>query len=171
MHNAFTDDERVLGIDIAPEIVERHREAGRQMIQASATDSDFWSRLHLDHSTLRLVMLTLPQSVENATAAKLLLKNGYAGGIAALVEYDDEIEMLKEAGIHHVFNLYTEAGVGFAADASLGVIALKRPERLQPAGTLLGCYEEPRACWTSASRVWKSAQLTVGTARSVQKAW
>ena len=127
-------DERVLGIDIAPEIVERHREAGRRVIQASATDSDFWSRLHLDHSTLRLVMLTLPQSVENATAARLLLKNSYAGRIAALVKYDDEIEMLKEAGIHRVFNLYTEAGAGFAADASLGVIVLKRPETPQPPG-------------------------------------
>lgn len=116
--------ERVLGIDIAPEVVEHHQEAGRRVIQASATDSDFWSRLHLEHGTVRLILLTLPQSTENVVAATQVLNHGYAGRIGALVKYDDEIEMLKAAGIHRVFNLYTEAGAGFAADACRNLIPL-----------------------------------------------
>lgn len=120
-------NERVLGIDIAPEVVARHRAVGRRVIQASATDSDFWSRLHLEHGTLRLILLTLPQSTENTLAASLLIKNGYGGRIGALVKYDDEIEMLEAAGIHRVFNLYNEAGAGFAADACRELIPLKPP--------------------------------------------
>jgi hypothetical protein len=34
--------------------------------------------------------------------------------IAALSRYDDEIEELKQAGVQVVFNLYVEAGVGYA---------------------------------------------------------
>ncbi|MEM1093319.1 MAG: cation:proton antiporter family protein, partial [Bacteroidota bacterium] len=116
--------EHVLGIDVAPEVVERHRKAGRNVIKASATDTDFGSRLHLEHGTLRLILLTMPLSVENAAAATMLKNNGYTGRISALVKYDDEIDMLKEAGVTRVFNLYTEAGAGFAADACRGLIPL-----------------------------------------------
>jgi len=38
----------------------------------------------------------------------------FAGSIAATVKYDDDVEELKEAGVHAVFNLYAEAGYGFA---------------------------------------------------------
>ncbi|GAB5519556.1 MAG: cation:proton antiporter [Rhodothermales bacterium] len=116
--------EQVLGIDNAPEVVERHTASGRHVILASATDSDFYSRLQLEHGTLGLILLTMPQSVENATAATMLTNNGYTGRIGALVKYDDEIEMLKEAGVDRVFNLYTEAGAGFATDACRGLIPL-----------------------------------------------
>ena len=34
--------------------------------------------------------------------------------IAALSRFEDEIEELKQAGVHVVFNLYSEAGVGYA---------------------------------------------------------
>ncbi|MEM6647122.1 MAG: NAD-binding protein, partial [Bacteroidota bacterium] len=124
--------ENVLGIDIAPEVVERHLQAGRHVIQASATDTDFGSRLHLEHGKLRLILLTMPQSVENAAAATMLKNNGYTGRISALVKYDDEIDMLKEAGVSHVFNLYSEAGAGFAADACRGLIPLGTTVELEP---------------------------------------
>ncbi len=115
------EDARVLGIEMGPEVVERHQRAGRRVFRASATDSDFWSRLRLDHGRLRLVLLAMPQRSENAFATEHLLKIGYTGRIAALVKYDDDAEQLKAAGVHHVFNLYTEAGAGFAADACSGL--------------------------------------------------
>ena len=34
--------------------------------------------------------------------------------IAAVGRYNDEIEELKEQGVDYVFNLYAEAGTGFA---------------------------------------------------------
>ncbi|MCG8462737.1 MAG: cation:proton antiporter [Holophagales bacterium] len=112
---------RVLGFEMAAEVVELHRKSGRKVLQASATDSDFWSRLRLDLGKLSLVLLAMPQRSENSFATEQLLKNGYTGRIAALVKYDDDAEHLKAAGVHRVFNLYTEAGAGFAADACRGL--------------------------------------------------
>ncbi|MEM9555427.1 MAG: cation:proton antiporter family protein [Acidobacteriota bacterium] len=114
-------DARVLGIDLASEVVEHHRRGGRRVLQGSATDSDFWSRLRLDHGRLRLVLLAMPRRDENIFATEQLLKNGYTGRIAAMVKYEDDAKRLREAGVHRVFNLYTEAGSGFAADACRGV--------------------------------------------------
>jgi hypothetical protein len=34
--------------------------------------------------------------------------------IAATGRFDDEVELLKKQGVHSAFNLYAEAGVGFA---------------------------------------------------------
>ncbi len=112
-----SEDTRVLGIEMDPEVVENHQQAGRRVLQASATDSDFWSRLQMDHGRLGLVLLAMPQYGENAFATEHLQKIGYTGRIAALVQYEDDAERLKTVGVHRVFNLYTEAGAGFAADA------------------------------------------------------
>ncbi len=118
------EETRVLAFDVASEVVAHHQQAGRRILRASATDSDFWSRLRLDHGQLRLVLLALPSGKENAFGAEQLLKNGYTGRIAAMVKFDDDVELMKAAGVHCVFNLYTEAGAGFAADACRGVIDL-----------------------------------------------
>ncbi|MEM7588113.1 MAG: cation:proton antiporter family protein [Acidobacteriota bacterium] len=115
------EETRVLGIEMDPEVVERHQQAGRSVLQASATDSDFWARLRLDHGRLRLVLLAMPQHSENTFATEHLLKHGYTGHIAALVRYEDDGELLKEVGVHRVFNFYTEAGAGFATDAWRGL--------------------------------------------------
>ena len=111
------DGERVVGIDLASEVVERQQKAGREVIRASATDADFWSRIRLDQNTVNLVMLAMPQLQENVFAAKQLIKNGYTGHIVALAKFHDDIPELKAAGVHNVFNLYAEAGIGFANSA------------------------------------------------------
>ncbi|MEN8176671.1 MAG: NAD-binding protein [Pseudomonadota bacterium] len=108
---------RVTGIDFAPEVVAAHQAKGRDVIRASATDPDFWNRLQPDHRQLRLVMLALPVRDENTYAAMQLVKNGYQGTIAALAKFHDDVSILKAAGVHRVFNLYAEAGGGFAEDA------------------------------------------------------
>ena len=40
-------------------------------------------------------------------------ERGYKGQIIASVRYEDEIPLLKDAGIDAVYSLYEEAGVGF----------------------------------------------------------
>lgn len=109
--------ETVLGIDHAPEVVERHRQAGRNVIRASATDADFWVRLRLNLDRVKLVMLSMPACEENVLAAEQLRKQGYSGRIAAIAKFEDDSESLRAAGVHSVFNLYAEAGSGFAEDA------------------------------------------------------
>ena len=39
---------------------------------------------------------------------------GYQGSIAATTKYHDEEEELKALGVESTFNIYTEAGLGFA---------------------------------------------------------
>ncbi len=43
-----------------------------------------------------------------------LREMGYTGKIAATSKYKDEEKALKEIGIDYTFNIYKEAGVGFA---------------------------------------------------------
>lgn len=120
--------ERVIGIDMVPEVIEQHRSAGRRVIRASATDPDFWSRIRLNSGRLHLVMLAMPRCEENIFAATQLRKRSFTGRIAALAKYEEDVARLQNVGVHSVFNLYAEAGAGFAADAYLGVKPLEIPE-------------------------------------------
>ena len=54
-------------------------------------------------------------AAENIEVAKLLKSSPYYQGmIAAVARFDDEVEALKEAGVDSAFNIYGEAGAGFA---------------------------------------------------------
>ena len=107
----------VLGIDFCPSTVENHNAEGRHVILGSATDSDFWRRIKMDFSKVDLVMLAMPIHGENLFAIQHLKKLDFRGKLAAIAKYPDEIEPLKQAGVDSVFNLYTEAGTGFANNA------------------------------------------------------
>ena len=107
----------VTGVDFDDRTVASHRAAGRNVVLGSATDPDFWSRLHLSDTSIRLILLALPNHEEDLQAARELAETGYQGKIAATVKFDDDIEALQQAGIHAAFNLYEEAGAGFAAHA------------------------------------------------------
>jgi len=107
----------VLGIDFCPSTVQNHNSEGRRVILGSAADADFWSRIKMDFSKVDLVMLAMPFHSENLFAIEHLKKLNFRGKLAAIAKYPDEIEPLKEAGVDSVFNIYTEAGTGFANDA------------------------------------------------------
>jgi glutathione-regulated potassium-efflux system ancillary protein KefC len=47
-------------------------------------------------------------------AALRLKEMGYQGRIAATTKFRDEEDDLKAVGVAHTFNIYTEAGLGFA---------------------------------------------------------
>ncbi|MEA3275300.1 MAG: cation:proton antiporter family protein [Pseudomonadota bacterium] len=103
-----------VGIDADPDMVATHRDAGRNVIQGSATDPDFWHRLQLENGSIRLVLLALPQLSENIFAAEHLMKEGFDGLIGAVAKFPDDEPVLEKAGVHMVFDLYAEAGAGFA---------------------------------------------------------
>lgn len=103
-----------VGVDADPETVARHNAVGRHVVQGSATDADFWHRLHLDDGHVQLVLLALPEVSENVFAAKHLRKEGFTGAIGAIARFADEEPVLRAAGVDQVFNLYAEAGSGFA---------------------------------------------------------
>jgi hypothetical protein len=105
---------RPVGVDADPDTIARHEQQGRYVVQGSATDADFWHRLHLDDGHMRLVLLAMPQVSENLFAAEHLVKEGFTGTIGAIAKYPEDEQALRAAGVHLVFNLYAEAGAGFA---------------------------------------------------------
>lgn len=107
----------VIGVDSDPVKVTRHQEAGRHVILGDPTDADFWDRVTEAH-TLRLVMLALPSLRSSMAVLEQLGEAGFDGHVSATVRYPDEVETLREAGAVTVYNLYTEAGAGYAAHVS-----------------------------------------------------
>jgi len=105
--------EKVAGFDRDPVKVQSHREHGRRVYLADANDSDFWDRMIPTHQ-IELVVLSMPQHSANLEAAKTLHRLGYDGVITATAMFDDEVRELREAGVDTAFNLYNEAGSGFA---------------------------------------------------------
>ena len=77
------------------------------------SDADFWDRVAETH-TIRLVMLTLPGLATNLSVLDQLSLANFPGKVAATAKFPDEVEKLKRAGATTVFNIYTEAGTGFA---------------------------------------------------------
>lgn len=108
--------EKVLGIDFDEAVVSMHKEAGRNVIRDDATDPDFWekSKEAGAKAGIRIVLLAMTSHAANIYAAKVLAESGYRGIIAATARFEDQIEELKSVGVNAAFNLFSEAGSGFA---------------------------------------------------------
>lgn len=111
----------VIGIESNLEKVAEHQRAGRNVIHGDATDSDFWQRVHAAPHHLKAVLLAMPEYRSNMYAVQQIKQGDFDGFIGALAKFADQGRMLKAAGVHAVFNMYAEAGSGFAAsvDAAL----------------------------------------------------
>jgi len=105
--------ETVLGVDSDPVRVAGHASAGRNVAVGDPTDADFWDRVQRTH-TIDQVLLALPQVSSNIAVLHQLKAAGFDGRFAATARYPDDAETLRHAGIDTVFNIYTEAGAGFA---------------------------------------------------------
>ena len=105
--------ENVVGIDFDSEQVKLHQTLGRKVIHGDPSDADFWEKVEEGHS-IELVMLALPNLEASLHALTQLREISFDGRIAATARYPDEDERLHEAGVNAVFNIYTEAGTGFA---------------------------------------------------------
>jgi predicted Kef-type K+ transport protein len=106
---------KVLGVDDNDSKLVKCRNEGRRVIQADASDPDFWRQVNLAH--IELVMLALTNHQENMLVGNLLDELGYQGQLAAVVRFAEEAGELEQNGIS-TFNLYAEAGAGFAAHAA-----------------------------------------------------
>jgi len=115
-YNAMDPDypEQLVGVDIVQEKAAQHRAAGRHVVWGDATNPDFWTRAPELLDGLEWVLLTLPTHKANMDAALRLKEKGYPGRIAATTKYPDEEDALKAIGVDYTFNIYAEAGLGFA---------------------------------------------------------
>lgn len=106
----------VLGLDHDALVVDQQRKAGRNVIQGDAIDHDFWAKLK--PGKVRVVLLDMPNQSENLFAMQQLVASGFKGKVAATAKYDDQLGELKAAGVDAAYNIYAEAGSGFADHVS-----------------------------------------------------
>lgn len=102
-----------LGVELREDAAKGHRDQGRNVISGDATDPDFWERI-LDTGHGKMVLLAMPHHQANQIALSLLKKRHFPGHIAAIAEYPDQMDSLIADGAHAAFNIYSEAGTGFA---------------------------------------------------------
>ncbi|MGB5164902.1 MAG: cation:proton antiporter family protein [Woeseiaceae bacterium] len=103
----------VVGIDFNAERVRQLRQDGRNVLRGDPSDADFWELVERVPS-INLVMLALPTLAANLDALEQLREIEFKGGIASIARYPDEEAPLRAAGASAVFNIYGEAGTGFA---------------------------------------------------------
>ena len=77
------------------------------------TDSDFWSRVQPASSSCLVILATSQHSSHLQVIEELKSLNNQMK-IAALCRYEDERKELEDEGVDFVFNLYSEAGAGYA---------------------------------------------------------
>lgn len=106
--------DHIVGVEIEQDKAEKHSKAGRNVVNGDATNPDFWTRAPQLLDGLKWALLTMPAHSANMSAALQLKEMGYQGRIAATTKFRDEEEELKAIGVEHTFNIYTEAGLGFA---------------------------------------------------------
>jgi len=102
----------LLGIDNDAATIARHREAGRNVILADATDQEFWART--GKGKVSVALLALPEFAQNLAVARSIRERHGRGRIFAVVKHPEEVEQLRDAGVDATWNLYTEGGSGFA---------------------------------------------------------
>jgi predicted Kef-type K+ transport protein len=112
----------VVGVDFDAELVRQHRQQGRNVMHGDPSDADFWDALNTDHS-IELVMLALPNLQSSLDALEQLREIAFSGRIAATARYPDEEAALSKAGATAVFNIYAEAGTGFAGHVEANQLA------------------------------------------------
>ncbi|NLR94705.1 MULTISPECIES: cation:proton antiporter family protein [Flammeovirga] len=106
----------VLGVEVNEHTVEKQLNEGRNVIQGDAVDNDLWERIN-NLDAIELIFFAMPHHHANELGARQLQKMNYTGKTTAIVEFNDQVQPLKQLGVNAVFNVYREAGKGFAQHA------------------------------------------------------
>ncbi|MDZ7642078.1 MAG: cation:proton antiporter family protein [Desulfurivibrio sp.] len=104
--------DKVLAVDHNQETVAAHQQAGRRVIWGDATDYDFWHTIDLDR--IKIVMLAISNHQANLLAVQEIKSAGFAGPITATAQFEDERRELEAAGATAAYNIFSEAGAGYA---------------------------------------------------------
>ncbi len=117
---------QVIGFDRDPAAVEAHRKEERNVTLADATDSDFWERV-CPKDALDLAVLAMPCHKANVHAIETLKRHEFHGVVAASGKFPEDIRELRQLKVDTAFNLYSQAGAGFAGHV-LQVFSQQRPD-------------------------------------------
>jgi len=103
---------KVCAIDTDQYLIKKYQDMGKHMLIADGEDADFWSSVDL--SKLGLMMFAMSSVIDIKQAVELAQSAGYQGKIVAVTKYSDDAVALEEVGVDATFNIYAEAGAGFA---------------------------------------------------------
>jgi Trk K+ transport system NAD-binding subunit len=115
----------VLGIDQSHEKIDRLVHEGKNVIQGDAMDLNFWQRINLSSNPPAIILAT-SSHITHLKVIERMKKLHCDVPLAAISRFDDELIQLKEAGVQTVFNLYEEAGAGFAEHAYSSIYQKKQ---------------------------------------------
>jgi predicted Kef-type K+ transport protein len=101
----------VVGVEENTSKLAELRRKGMKVAYGDASDLDFWSEVKL--SQIQLIMVNLTKHSENKAVCEMIQELGYQGQLAAIARHHDQLKELKAMGCI-TFNLYGEAGFGFA---------------------------------------------------------
>jgi Trk K+ transport system NAD-binding subunit len=119
----------VWGMDADIDRVNSLNALGQNTIVGDGENIDFWE--NLDLSNIKLVLLALPSIEDSSSITAQLRQANYAGQIAAIARYEDEVEPLLEEGVDRVFNFFNDAGLGFAEESITLLDEMKQPAALK----------------------------------------
>lgn len=102
----------VLGIDSDASKVEALAKRGFNILEADATDQEFWDRLDAVHATKAVLAMSEPGA--NVRILEWLNRSDFEGRVIAVATYDDEADILRRAGVDAVINLYDGLGDALA---------------------------------------------------------
>ncbi|PHP52093.1 cation:proton antiporter family protein [Actinomyces ruminis] len=105
----------VLGIDNDATKVEELTRQGFNVLEADATDQQFWERLEAVH--VSTVVLAMSEPGANVHVLDWLDRSHFDGRVLAIARYDDEAATMRAAGVDVVINLYEGAGEALARAA------------------------------------------------------
>jgi predicted Kef-type K+ transport protein len=104
----------LIGVEVDPGTVSLHTAAGRNVIHADATDDEFWART--GKGKVSVALLALPEPEQNLGITRRIRARNLTGHIFAVAQYPEEVAALEAAGVETTWNLYAEAGNGFAEE-------------------------------------------------------
>lgn len=107
----------VVGVEHDRTRVAALEDEGYEVVRADATDLEFWNRVQRA-GRVKVAVLAMPFHNANLIALARLQAAGFAGKVAAVARYDDDVSELQRHGADAVFHLYGSAGFALADHAA-----------------------------------------------------
>ena len=141
----YADGEHgVLGIDNDASKVAALTKNGYNVLEADATDQEFWERLDAVHATK--AVLAMPESGANLHVLEWLNRSSFEGRVLAIAQWDDEAAAMHARGVDAVVNIYDGVGVSLAeaVEALDAPHPRHGPQQHEPARTVSSPDPGPR---------------------------
>ncbi len=101
-------EQRVVGFDADPTILEKQLSRGRRVIYGDAEDVELLNGLRLER--IKGIILTMPDFEVRCSAIRQLRKRGYVNFIGTICYFEEERESLEMLGANFVIHPLTQAG-------------------------------------------------------------